>query len=58
MASRLDELMPIEVGLVGRLIEQSQTRVEGSNLTRKHLLEYDDVLNAQQAHLRTARHGL
>ncbi len=46
---RLDELMPIEVGLVGRLIEQSQTRVEGSNFdVRKHLLEYDDVLNAQR----------
>jgi preprotein translocase subunit SecA len=45
----IDESTPIEVGLVGRLIEQSQVRVEGSNFdVRKHLLEYDDVLNAQR----------
>jgi preprotein translocase subunit SecA len=45
----MEESIPIEVGLVGRLIEQSQVRVEGSNFdVRKHLLEYDDVLNAQR----------
>jgi preprotein translocase subunit SecA len=45
----IEESTPIEVGLVGRLIEQSQVRVEGSNFdVRKHLLEYDDVLNAQR----------
>ena len=45
----IDESVPIEVGLVGRLVEQSQGRVEGSNFdVRKHLLEYDDVLNAQR----------
>jgi preprotein translocase subunit SecA len=45
----IDESMPIESGIVGRLVEQSQTRVEGSNFDiRKHLLEYDDVLNAQR----------
>ena len=43
---KIDDAMPLEVGLVARLIEQSQTRVEGSNFdVRKHLLEYDDVLN-------------
>jgi len=32
------------------LVEQSQTRVEAPTFdTRKHLLEYDDVLNAQRA---------
>ncbi len=41
--------MPIESGIVGRLVEQSQARVEGSNFdVRKHLLEYDDVLNTQR----------
>jgi preprotein translocase subunit SecA len=46
---RLDESLPIESGLVGRLVEQSQTRVEGANFDiRKHLLEYDDVLNSQR----------
>jgi preprotein translocase subunit SecA len=46
---KIDESLPIESGLVGRLVEQSQERVEGTNFdVRKHLLEYDDVLNAQR----------
>ena len=46
---KLDESLPIESNMVGRLVEQSQERVEGSNFdVRKHLLEYDDVLNAQR----------
>ncbi len=46
----IDDAMPLEVGLVGRLVEQSQSRVEGANFdVRKHLLEYDDVLNTQRA---------
>ncbi|MBE0698267.1 MAG: hypothetical protein IH586_15215, partial [Anaerolineaceae bacterium] len=46
---KIDESLPIESGMVGRLVEQSQERVEGSNFdVRKHLLEYDDVLNAQR----------
>jgi preprotein translocase subunit SecA len=51
MLSRLniDEGVPIESGIVGRLVESSQTRVEGANFdVRKHLLEYDDVLNSQR----------
>ena len=44
-----DESFPIEVGLISKVIEGSQTRVEGANFdVRKHLLEYDDVLNAQR----------
>ena len=47
---KIDEDMPIEMGMVSRIVEQSQTRVEGANFdTRKHLLEYDDVLNNQRA---------
>ena len=46
----IDDAMPLEVGLVSRLGEQSQSRVEGANFdVRKHLLEYDDVLNTQRA---------
>jgi preprotein translocase subunit SecA len=46
----IDDDMPIEMGIVSRIVEQSQTRVEGANFdTRKHLLEYDDVLNKQRA---------
>ncbi len=45
----IDESLPIESGIVGRLVEQSQERVEGANFdVRKHLLEYDDVLNSQR----------
>ena len=45
----IDEGVPIESGLIGRLVESSQKRVEGANFdVRKHLLEYDDVLNSQR----------
>jgi preprotein translocase subunit SecA len=45
----IDEALPIENNLVSRVVESSQTRVEGANFdVRKHLLEYDDVLNLQR----------
>ncbi len=47
---RVDDSLPLEVRLVGNIIEQSQHRIEGANFdVRKHLLEYDDVLNKQRA---------
>ncbi len=46
---KIDENMPIEINMINKLVEQSQTRVEGANFdVRKHLLEYDDVLNTQR----------
>jgi len=46
---KVDPSLPIESGLLGRIVEQAQERVEGNNFdVRKHLLEYDDVLNAQR----------
>ncbi len=52
----IDESLPIESGMVGRLVEQSQERVEGSNFdVRKHLLEYDDVLNTQRKRIYSQR---
>jgi preprotein translocase subunit SecA len=54
MFSRLniDEGMPIEHGIIGRLVESSQTRVEGANFdVREHLLDYDDVLNSQRVRI-------
>ena len=40
---------PIEHKLVSKTIEKAQTSVEGYNFDiRKHLLEYDDVLNRQR----------
>ena len=52
----IDEMVPIESGVLGRLVEQSQMRVEGSNFdVRKHLLEYDDVLNSQRKRIYAQR---
>jgi preprotein translocase subunit SecA len=46
---KIDDAMPLEAGIVNRIVEQAQTRVEGANFdVRKHLLEYDDVLNTQR----------
>ena len=37
---------PIESGIVSKAIEGAQARIEGFNFdTRKHLLDYDDVVN-------------
>ena len=58
MLSRLnvDEALPIENALVTRIVESSQTRVEGANFdVRKHLLEYDDVLNTQRTKIYAQR---
>ena len=53
---KIDDAMPLEVGLVSRIVEQSQSRVEGANFdVRKHLLEYDDVLNDQRAKIYAQR---
>src|SRR5215207_7347643 len=49
---RVDDSLPLEVRLVGNIIEQSQHRIEGANFdVRKHLLEYDDVLNNQRTQI-------
>jgi len=53
---RVDEALPIENNLVSRIVESSQTRVEGANFdVRKHLLEYDDVLNTQRGKIYAQR---
>ncbi len=45
----MDENEPIESKLITRAIENAQKKVEGHNFDiRKHLLEYDDVLNKQR----------
>ncbi len=44
-----DENMVIEHSFVAKAIEQSQVKMEGYNFDlRKHLLEYDDVINKQR----------
>ena len=43
------ENQPIEHPMVSKAIEQAQVKVEGFNFdSRKHLLEFDDVLNKQR----------
>ena len=45
----IEEDQPIEAGLVSKSIEQAQKKIEGLNFdTRKHVLEYDDVMNKQR----------
>jgi preprotein translocase subunit SecA len=45
----MDEDQPIEHPLITRAIENAQARVEGHNFDiRKHLLEYDNVMNKQR----------
>ncbi|MBI4762147.1 MAG: hypothetical protein HZC39_02850 [Chloroflexi bacterium] len=49
---KVDDTLPLEMRLVGNIIESSQHRVEGANFdVRKHLLEYDDVLNKQRGQI-------
>jgi preprotein translocase subunit SecA len=43
---RVPEDMPIENKIISKSIESAQTKVEGNNFDiRKHLVEYDDVIN-------------
>ena len=45
----MPEDVPLQHPLVSRAIEQAQVKVEGYNFDiRKHLVEYDDVLNKQR----------
>ena len=43
---KFDEDVPIENSMVNKAIESSQTKIEGYNFDiRKHLVDYDDVVN-------------
>jgi len=45
----MEEGQPIEHGMISKAIENAQRKVEGHNFDiRKHLLEYDDVMNKQR----------
>jgi preprotein translocase subunit SecA len=45
----LEEDQPIEAGIISKTIESAQKKIEGLNFdTRKHVLEYDDVMNKQR----------
>jgi len=50
---------PIEHGMVSKSIEKAQTKVEMRNFDiRKHLLEYDDVLNDQRTFIYKERDAI
>ena len=52
----MEENVPIEHGMVSRAIERAQRQVEAQNFAvRKHLLEYDDVMNKQRESVYTLR---
>ncbi|HET7434673.1 MAG TPA: preprotein translocase subunit SecA [Thermoanaerobaculia bacterium] len=55
----MEEGVPIEHGMVTRAIQRAQTQVEGRNFeARKHLLEYDDVMNKQRESIYTLRRAI
>ncbi|MDD4874075.1 MAG: preprotein translocase subunit SecA [Dehalococcoidales bacterium] len=55
----MDENTPIENKLISRSIENAQTQVEGYHFdTRKHLVEYDDVINKQREIIYEERHKI
>ncbi len=55
----MEEGVPIEHGMVTRAIERAQKQVEAQNFgTRKHLLEYDDVMNKQRENIYALRREL
>jgi len=55
----MEEGVPIEHGMVTKSIERAQKQVEGRNFdARKHLLEYDDVMNKQRETVYTLRRSI
>jgi preprotein translocase subunit SecA len=55
----MDEDMPIENRMVTKAIENAQKRVETHNFDiRKHLIEYDDVMNKQRTEIYSFRKEL
>ena len=52
----MDDDTPIEAGVLSKSIENAQKKVEGKNFgIRKHVLEYDDVMNKQREIIYTER---
>ncbi|MDO8676078.1 MAG: preprotein translocase subunit SecA [Candidatus Azambacteria bacterium] len=55
----ISEDQPIEAGLVSRAIESAQSKIEGFNFdARKHVLEYDDVMNQHRTLVYKKRHEI
>jgi len=55
----MEEGVPIEHSMVTNAIQRAQKQVEGRNFeARKHLLEYDDVMNKQRESIYTLRRSI
>ncbi len=53
----MEEDTPIEAGIISKSIESAQTKVEGYNFDiRKHVVQYDDVMNRQREVIYADRH--
>jgi len=51
--------MPIQAKMIDRAVSQAQGKVEGRNFdARKHLLDFDDVLNKQRRAMYRKRQGI
>jgi preprotein translocase subunit SecA len=56
---KIPDDMPIQAKVLTRAISQAQTKVEGHHFdSRKHLLDYDDVLNKQRLAIYKKRQDL
>lgn len=55
----IPEDVPIESGIISKAIESAQKKVEGHNFDiRKHLVEYDDVMNKHREVIYRRRHEI
>lgn len=59
LLSSIPEDMPLEFGVLDRMIESAQERVEGYNFDiRKNIVEYDDVMNRQRMAIYNERRAI
>lgn len=55
----IGEDQPIENKMITRALENAQEKIEGLNFdARKHVLQFDDVLNQQRQSIYTQRHAI
>jgi preprotein translocase subunit SecA len=59
LMANIPEDMPLEFGVLDRMIENAQERVEGYNFDmRKNIVEYDDVMNRQRQAIYAERQAI
>ncbi|MBI5231876.1 MAG: SEC-C domain-containing protein, partial [Coriobacteriales bacterium] len=57
--TQIPDDMPIQAGMVSKAIESAQRQVEAMNFAaRKHVLEYDDVMNKQREVIYAERNAI